>query len=310
MKLLIMGGSQFVSRAIAKALLSKGHHVTVLTRGQQPLDYTPSRHIIGDRINPETLKQIPDDLEGVIDVSGYTPEAVELLLSYVKDVKRYVFISTGAVYQQTEEQLTEMHTVGKNPVWGAYGMNKLMAEQIIKKSGLDYVIFRPSYIYGPGNNLYRQTYFIDAISTGQTIFVPEGDHKIQLVHIEDVCGAVQLGIDKECLPQGIYNLSYPEDMTFSQLIETSAQLLEKKAHTYTVTRQVKEQLGILYDRQYFPYRNVTFTMDTTALSEYYKMTYNLKKGLKTVIDWYSQESLYDPSMNAIILLDQWLKKQS
>ncbi len=76
MKILVLGGTQFVGRHIAEALLSGGHKVSVLNRGKSP-DELPS---YVERIRCDRNEGIPalDILnrrtwDACIDVSGYTP---------------------------------------------------------------------------------------------------------------------------------------------------------------------------------------------------------------------------------------------
>lgn len=99
MKILIMGGTQFVSKSIAKHMIDNEHEVDIFTRGVQKVDYSGiCRHIKGDRKSIECLEKISNNnYDVIIDVSAYTKEDVEYLLKYVdiENLKKYIFISQG-----------------------------------------------------------------------------------------------------------------------------------------------------------------------------------------------------------------------
>ena len=59
MKILIMGGTKFVSRALAMYLIEKGHEVSIFTRNKAAVDYTGiAKHYIGDRRVLADLRQL------------------------------------------------------------------------------------------------------------------------------------------------------------------------------------------------------------------------------------------------------------
>ncbi len=94
-KLLVTGGTVFVSRYVAEYYVSKGYMVYVLNRNSRP--QSDDVHLIEtDRHN------IGDDLKGIhFDVvidTAYTAEDVELLLNAIDSYGDYVLISSSAVY--------------------------------------------------------------------------------------------------------------------------------------------------------------------------------------------------------------------
>ena len=98
MRLLILGGTQFVGRHIAEAALARGHRVTTFHRGKtNPGLFPGAEEILGDRDGG--LKPLEGrGWDAVIDVNGYAPRLVRdaaLLLS--GSVDRYIFISTLSV---------------------------------------------------------------------------------------------------------------------------------------------------------------------------------------------------------------------
>ena len=66
----------------------------------------------------------------VLDITSYNKNDVQGIYESVGDVPDYIFLSSSAVYPETEEQpFMENAKVGFNKFWKDYGMNKIEAEE-------------------------------------------------------------------------------------------------------------------------------------------------------------------------------------
>lgn len=161
MKILVMGGNQFLGKALVKKLLLRNHDVSVLNRGSRE-NLKGAFHIKADRNNYEELflKLANNKFDIVIDVSAYTGEHVEKLYRVIKGkFRQYILISSASIYNNNSQfPVDEKSDVGENKLWGDYAKNKFLAEIETKKMTEEYTIFRPFYIYGVGNNLDREQY--------------------------------------------------------------------------------------------------------------------------------------------------------
>ncbi len=121
-------------------------------------------------------------------------------------VKQFVFMSSGAVYSQSDRKHGSIVVDRDSPFLPEtpYGYSKLRAEEDIKriKRSMKVAILRPPTVYGPGakgnyNRLAR-------ISKTSPIF-PDINNKRSMIYIDNLCEFVRLIIDKECegefLPQ-------------------------------------------------------------------------------------------------------------
>lgn len=102
MNLLVTGGTVFASRYTAEYFRDRGHRVCVLNRGTRPQSdgvtlIKCDRHQLGN-----TLKTYAFD--AVLDVSSYTETDVTELLAALPPVKQYIFVSSSAVYPETNPQ--------------------------------------------------------------------------------------------------------------------------------------------------------------------------------------------------------------
>lgn len=198
MQILVMGGTEFVDKNVAKYLISKGYTVDIFTRGIKSITYTGFRnHFKGDRHSIFDLNKFLSNkkYDYVFDISAYTKKDVQYLISVLNktSIKRYVFCSSGAVYKPYETFVMENFVRGENVYWGAYGLNKKEAEDYLmnlyEKDYFPITIFRPTYIYGKENNLYREVYFFDRILHKLDIPIPNSTNKTEFIHIDDLVRA-------------------------------------------------------------------------------------------------------------------------
>lgn len=297
MKVLVMGGTQFVSSAVAKHMIKKGYEVDIFTRGMRPVEFTGYRnHLKGDRKSIENLR---GELEGrrydyIFDISAYTKEDVERLVSVVdrSSLKNYIFCSSGSVYEETEELAGENFPRGMNKNWGDYGLNKKKAEDYLfelhEKEGFPVTIFRPTYIYGEGNNLYREVFLFDRITKGLPIAIPAGNKRNQFIHIEDLAKTFESAMySKRAIGKG-YNLTHPEEITWKDLCTTAMEVVGKKVEI----KEIDYWGRGIEPRSFFPFRDVTYLLDMKKLKEdgLYEPKLVLEDGLGKAYEWYCKEN--------------------
>lgn len=293
MKVLVMGGSEFVSKSLTKYLIEKGYVVDIFTRGLKPLLYDGFRkHLQGDRKSLEDLKinLSEERYDYVFDISAYTKEDVEKLTMILnkESLKRYVLCSSGAVYIPSEDVVTEEFTRGENINWGIYGLNKKEAEDYLfnlyDKEKFPVTMFRPTYIYGDENNLYRESYLFDRIAKGLDIPIPSGHEKTQFIYIGDLVKVFESAIHTNKAIGKAYNITHSEIITWQQLVEITMKVMNKKVNIKEIDT---EKLNI-HVRQFFPFRNVTYLLDTNKSKRdgLYSPEVNLVEGIKKTYKWY------------------------
>src|SRR5690348_10146574 len=101
MRILILGGTVFLGRALVEAALARGHTVTLFNRGQHgPELYPDVEKLRGDRDGDlESLRGRRWDV--AIDTSGYIPRVVRASADLLAGaVDHYTFISSISVYPE------------------------------------------------------------------------------------------------------------------------------------------------------------------------------------------------------------------
>ncbi|MBR4027896.1 MAG: NAD-dependent epimerase/dehydratase family protein, partial [Lachnospiraceae bacterium] len=185
-KILVTGGTVFVSRYIAEYYVKKGYDVYVLNRNSKKQSkgvtlIEADRHYLG-----EVLRTYSFDI--IID-TAYNSNDVELLLDAVGEYKDYILISSSAVYPEYVPQPFKEDTIlALNKYWGKYGTDKIEAEQVLMKRNPNAYIVRPPYLYGPMNTVYREAFVFDCALADRKFYLPkDGEMQLQFFHIHDLC---------------------------------------------------------------------------------------------------------------------------
>ena len=113
-----------------------------------------------------------------------------------------------------------------------YGKNKAQIEKMVKNSGLNYTILRPSIIYGKGSTSFN---FMIGYLKRIPFFVPvigSGKYKISPVHIRDVINVIEKSIDNKKTDKKEYDIVGGEEVYFVDLINSLKKELKIKKRNF------------------------------------------------------------------------------
>lgn len=295
---LITGGTVFVSKAIAEFYVAKGYNVYVLNRGTkvQPLGthlIKADRNALGD-----TLKNRHFDL--VVD-TAYTSNEVESLQNALSSYGQYVFISSSAVYPETMQQpFTEATEVGFNSIWKSYGQNKIEAEKTLLELDPSAYILRPAYIYGPQNNVYRESFVFDCALNNRVFYLPnDGILNLQFYFIDDLCNLIY-DIDQTKPIDHIINVGNEEAITVRDWVKMCYEACGKTVSFKNV-----------YDTEYkyfFSFSEYEYHLNVTIQDSITKQSTPLKKGIEASLKWYLDNEGSVAKRPYIQYIDDHLKK--
>lgn len=236
MKILVLGGTQFVGRHIVEAALNSGHEVTLFNRGKSNPELFPNAEtLIGDRDGKlDALKG--RSWEAVIDVNGYVPRLVRDSAHLLVDlVEIYAFISTIAVYadhgipsQIETAPLAELSDpTDESITTDTYGGLKAFCEQQIWNEFPDQaLILRPGYIVGPHDHTDRFTYWVRRISQGGEMLAP-GSPEIPIQFIDGRDLAEFTLRMTESRESNVYNVTGPKHaLTWGQFFTQCKAILD------------------------------------------------------------------------------------
>ncbi|MDQ2682221.1 MAG: NAD(P)H-binding protein, partial [Chloroflexota bacterium] len=176
-RILITGGTGFVGSAIRRQLAD--HDVRLLVRSPQSVTDRGSASLaIGDVLDPASLVLAMQQIDTVIHLVAIIEE------SGGKTFDRIIREGTENVVAAAQEagarRFINMSAIGARPDPAYPYLNaKWGAEEAVRGSGLDWTIFRPSVIYGPGDgfinvlaNLIRKAPLIPVVGSGRSLFHP------------------------------------------------------------------------------------------------------------------------------------------
>ncbi len=229
---LIVGGTNFVGRVFLEDLIERGEYaITMFNRGKtNPGVFGDVQHIKGDRRTDDILQLEGTSWDYIVDFSSYDPDHLKRFLAVVgASCGRYIYISTCSVYDMEGEhdlltedfKLFECADEHRNSTsMEYYGPKKAACEaELMAFEGLDYVIFRPSLIYGKYDPFDRTYYWLKRIKEAHSFILPEdGRHLCSLTYINDMSRYLQAAMKAE-RHNKIYNISTQPAYSFKTFCE-------------------------------------------------------------------------------------------
>ncbi len=191
MKVLVLGGSHFMGRALVESALHAGHDVTTLNRGQTGNDVALARHIRADRTDQNVLREAigHGSWDAVVDTwSGPAIHATATAELLGPRVGHYGYVSSRSVYTwPIEVGLDESHSVVEaNPSdtgHDDYATAKRGSELGIMASFPKALIARAGLILGPHEDVGRLPWWLQRIRRGGEILAP-GPSTMKLQYID------------------------------------------------------------------------------------------------------------------------------
>jgi nucleoside-diphosphate-sugar epimerase len=195
MRLLVLGGTVFLSRAVAEEAVRRGHDVTVACRGESGSVPEGATHAAWDRTGP-----VPDSLavtafDAVVDVARH-PSWVRSAVAAFPDA-HWVFVSTISVYTDdstphgtvdslpTHEPIHTDEDLTSGP--HVYGAMKVGCEHAVTEAVDSWVVVRPGLIVGPGDRSGRFSYWPNRVADGGEVLVPGSpDECVQVIDVRDL----------------------------------------------------------------------------------------------------------------------------
>jgi len=192
---LILGGTEFVGRAVVEEALARGHDVTVLNRGtrEQRPDVTA---LVGDRTAPGGLDALRNgEWDRVVDTWSWAPRAVAEAAAFLRDrADRYVYVSSRSVYAAAragdDESAALVAASADDDVFDDYARAKAGGELgAVRGFGDRAVLLRPGLILGPYENIGRLPWWLSRIARGGDVVAPgPADAGLQYIDARDLAG--------------------------------------------------------------------------------------------------------------------------
>jgi nucleoside-diphosphate-sugar epimerase len=195
MRLLVLGGTQFLSRAVASEAVRRGHDVVCANRGQSGTVPPGVTTVRWDRSEePPAALTDGEPYDAVVDVSR-TPSHVRRALAAVPDA-HWVFVSTISVYADDADptgpgagRLKDAIAEDLDPMASVenYGGMKVACEQLVLAADPTAAVVRPGLIVGPGDPSGRFAYWARrSTETGEVLAPGDPGDLVQVIDVRDL----------------------------------------------------------------------------------------------------------------------------
>lgn len=252
MRILVLGGTRFLGRAVVDSALARGHEPTLFNRGVTRPDLFPEvERLVGDRDGRlEALEH--GTWDAVVDTSGYVPRVVRASAELLeRRTRRYIFVSSISAYADlsrpgvTEDApLAELEKETED--WHeAYGALKALCERAVQDTyGERTTIVRPGLIVGPWDPTGRFTYWPARIAEGGDVIAPEPrGAPVQVIDARDLGDWIVRLAEND--RGGIFNATGPaRPLTFEQLLEACRIATDSSARLVWVARERLTAAGV------------------------------------------------------------------
>ncbi|MFL5926080.1 MAG: NAD-dependent epimerase/dehydratase family protein [Gaiellaceae bacterium] len=177
MRILVLGGTQFLGRHVVERALENDHEVTLFNRGRTRPELFPDvEKLRGDR-DGDLGALAGRNFDAVVDTSGYVPRIVAQTIDALGDVGHYTFVSSISVYASLAEPPTADSPLARlrAPVadWReAYGELKALCERVVRGRFRHAFVPRPGLIVGPWDPTGRFTYWPARLAAGGRVLAP------------------------------------------------------------------------------------------------------------------------------------------
>ena len=221
MRVLITGATGFVGRAVCEAVVREGHSVRGMARGSrsQALE-TPDVGMDwfrGSVLSPDDLRRALQGCDAVIHLVGIIGEIGGQTFERVHQEGTLRVVD--AALSSGVRRMIHMSALGTRPAAvSRYHQTKWAAEEAVRGSGLDWTVFRPSVIYGPGDgfvNLFarmsRWSPVLPVIGRGTALLQP--------VSVDGVARAFARALDSQAAVCQTYDLCGPDRLTLPQVLQ-------------------------------------------------------------------------------------------
>lgn len=263
MKILVTGGVGFIGHGVVAKLEKQGHDVCVIDSFTNYNGIIPEKEIVQlhqERLELITTKKIHQvDIRNTAELNEVfaecQPDVVIHCAAYPRTktvdqnpidgsevlvggllnllrvseryrVRRFVYISSSMVYGDFD--LYGYEDMKCNPK-GVYGILKLAGEQLTQdhcnRAGIDYVILRPSAVYGPRDVQDRVvSKFLIAAMSNQELVVSGANEVLDFTYVDDCVRGIVRAANNFNSSKRIYNITRSSGRTLLEAAELAVKI--------------------------------------------------------------------------------------
>jgi uncharacterized protein YbjT (DUF2867 family) len=232
MKVFVTGATGFVGQEIVRQLAGAGHSIRILARSSHSrrvrdlISRYGAEVRVGDVVDSAPLTGAAAGADAIIHLVGIISEVGDTTFENLHTLATRNLL---AVAQQAGiKRFLQMSALGTRPqAVSRYHQTKWVAEEAVRRSGLDYTIFRPSLIYGPRDHFVNL--FAKIIRLSPVVPVIGGPHaRFQPIALEAVAAAFVRALTQPRSTGQAYDLCGPEALTLGEILDQIMAAMGKK----------------------------------------------------------------------------------
>lgn len=240
MKLFLAGGTGFVGGHLRAALLERGHRLRLLVHRRHEGIEAEVEQVEGDVTRVASFAEAVVGCDAAINLVGIIREfparGITFEALHVTATRNMV----DAAKQAGVRRYLQMSALGTRPAaTSQYHRTKYQAEEYVRSSGLDWTIFRPSLIHGPGGEFVTMLAgFIRDLPVVPVI--GDGRYRLQPVTVTDVARCFCRALE---LPEAVgetFELCGGNRLSYDELLDTIGRVLGKRR-----VRKFHQPLGLM-----------------------------------------------------------------
>lgn len=222
MELLLTGGTGFVGHTVLAALRAEGHRVRLLARRPNTAEVRDlaTKHgatvAAGDILDSGSLAQAAQGADGVVHLVGIISEAGRVTFENVHTRGTQNVVAAAATVGA--KRFVHMSALGTRPgAVSRYHQTKWAAEECVRRSGLEWTIFRPSLIYGPEDHFVNMFARMARYSPILPVIGTEGA-RFQPVDVKSVARAFARAPSTAQSVGQTFDVCGPDRLTLGQIL--------------------------------------------------------------------------------------------
>ncbi|ADE04672.1 MULTISPECIES: complex I NDUFA9 subunit family protein [Haloferax] len=226
MKVLVVGGSGFIGSHLCRELQSRGHSVTAMSRSPNSEDLPDGvEKAMGDVTDYDSIAGAFEGKDAVVNLVALSPLFEPSGGNRMHDIVHWQ--GTENVVKAAEAndvpRLVQMSALGADSDGDtAYIRSKGKAEGAVKSSGLDWVIFRPSVVFGDGGEFVSFTKRLKGMFAPGVPLYPlpgNGETRFQPIWVGDLVPMLADAVEGDDHAGETYRIGGPEKLTLREITE-------------------------------------------------------------------------------------------
>ena len=216
MKILVAGGTGFVGTAIVHALRARGLDVRVLARRPEAATGLGTEVVPGDLTDAGSLAAAVEGCTHVVNLVAILKGSPEQFRRVMTEGTASLLDAARAAGVERFVQMSALGTSEQTKDLVPYYEAKWSIERAVESSGLEYVLVRPSFVFGKDGGALPTFVRQVRLSPVVTVIGP-GTQRIQPVWLDDVAAFFATVVDDQRAPGRIWELGGPDVVTWNEL---------------------------------------------------------------------------------------------